>query len=121
MAFHLKTRYHTDCSGNINNEVTVNNNSDGFCIDTRCSVGSVEIAAAGLCPGMQVQLSYWEKPGCSGKWFGYGYTSRGTCHKMWTDGWKFQSLHLRCAAEKDECVSKKTCTYDGEPAKALCA
>lgn len=120
MAFHLKTRYHTECTGDVHNEVTIDNNSDGICIDTNCAVGSVDVAAAGACPGMQVQLSYWEKPGCGGKWFGYGYISRGTCHRMWTDGWKFQSLHLRCASEKDDCVTKGTCKYDPEPAKGIC-
>lgn len=116
-AFRLKTRYHTDCTGNVNNDISV---TDGMCINTGCSVGSLEIAAEGYCPDGQVQISYWEQPNCVGKWFGYGYAKRGECRGVWTDGWKFKSLHLRCAKKEDDCVSKKTCNYDPEPAQALC-
>lgn len=119
-AFNLKTVYHTDCTGDVHNDVTIESGSDGICINTDCAVGSVNIGSLGLCPSGQVQLSYWEKPGCSGQWYGYGYTSRGTCHSLWTDGYKFKSLHLRCASEQDDCVSQKTCTYDPEPANNLC-
>ncbi|XP_044715643.1 lysM domain-containing protein [Hirsutella rhossiliensis] len=76
-AFQLETRYHAGCTGDVHNRVTVENGSDGLCIDTQCAAASTNMAVAGSCPDGQVQLSYWEKPGCSGKWFGYGYTSRG--------------------------------------------
>ncbi|KAH0592099.1 hypothetical protein MHUMG1_10147 [Metarhizium humberi] len=92
----------------------------GMCINTGCSVGSLEIAAEGYCPDGQVQISYWEQPNCVGKWFGYGYTKRGQCRGVWTDGWKFKSLFLRCAKEEDDCVSQGTCSYDPEPDTSLC-
>ncbi|KFG83697.1 LysM domain-containing protein [Metarhizium anisopliae] len=116
-AFHIKTRYRTDCSGDVYNDVSV---TGGMCINTACSVGSLEIAAEGYCPDGQVQISYWEQPNCVGKWFGYGYTKRGQCRGVWTDGWKFRSLFLRCAKEEDDCVSQGTCAYDPEPDKSLC-
>ncbi|KAM4057439.1 lysM domain-containing protein [Hirsutella rhossiliensis] len=84
-AFQLETRYHAGCTGDVHNRVTVENGSDGLCIDTQCAAASTNMAVAGSCPDGQVQLSYWEKPGCSGKWFGYGYTSRepakGVCQR----------------------------------------
>ncbi|KFG84795.1 LysM domain-containing protein [Metarhizium anisopliae] len=73
-AFRIKTRYHTDCTGDVYNDVLVRG---GMCINTGCSVESLEIAAEGYCPDGQVQISYWEQPNCVGKWFGYGYTKRG--------------------------------------------
>lgn len=119
-AFSLKTAYHADCTGDIRQKISLPDGSGGMCLDTGCTVASVDIAAEGLCPGGQVQLSYWEKPGCVGQWYGYGYASRGTCRKLWSEGWKFKSLHVRCAKQADDCVTKKTCTYDLEPAKYLC-
>lgn len=116
-AFRLKTRYHADCTGNVNNDVSV---SDSVCVNTGCSVASLEIAADGYCPNGQVQISYWEQPGCVGKWFGYGYADKGQCRRVWTEGWKFKSLHLRCARAEDDCVSNRTCTIDPEPAGNLC-
>ncbi|KAK8924277.1 LysM domain-containing protein [Metarhizium anisopliae] len=116
-AFRIKTRYHIDCTGDVYNDVSVRG---GMCINTGCSVGSLEIAAEGYCPDGQVQISYWEQPNCVGKWFGYGYTKRGQCRGVWTDGWKFKSLFLRCAKEEDDCVSQGTCAYDPEPDTSLC-
>lgn len=91
-----------------------------MCINTDCQASCLQIAAEGLCPDGQVQVSYWEKPGCIRQWFGYDYTSRGTNFGLWSWGLKYQSLHLRCAAKKDDCVSLKTCTYDPAPSNNLC-
>lgn len=99
------------------NTITVN---DGVCIDTMCAVASLDIDEAGLCPGGQVQVSYWGQPGCTGKWFGYSYTSKGTCHRLWTEGWKFKSLHLRCASKEEDCVRRGTCTYSPQPVTNVC-
>ncbi|OAQ63716.1 LysM domain-containing protein [Pochonia chlamydosporia 170] len=119
-AFTLGTYYHTDCTGTIHNAAAIQMQTDGACINTDCQAGSVKVIPQGACPDGEIQISYWEQPGCTGKWFGYSYTSRDTCHRMWTDGWKFKSLHLRCASEKDDCVSKGTCTFDPEPANNVC-
>ena len=120
VSFSLKSYYHVGCTGDVHNIVNLEHGSDGTCIDTGCDVGAVEVAANGLCPGGQVQISYWENAGCWGKWFGYGYMSRGQCHRMWSDGYKFKALHLRCAREQDDCVSKGTCSYESEPANKSC-
>ncbi|OAA36493.1 Peptidoglycan-binding lysin domain protein [Metarhizium rileyi] len=119
-AFTLATYYHVDCTGEIHNDKSIQMQTDGDCINTDCQVGSVKAVPHGACPDGELQISYWEQPGCTGKWFGYGYTSRDRCHKMWTEGWKFKSLHLRCAARKDDCVSKGTCTFEPEPANNIC-
>ncbi|QPH06459.1 hypothetical protein C2857_004953, partial [Epichloe festucae Fl1] len=116
-AFRLRSLYHADCTGKQYNDVTIVGGSDGTCINTNCQAASLDVAAIGNCPNGQVQISYWEDPGCSGKWFGYGYTSRGKCHKLWTEGWNFKSLHLRCASEEADCVNQRTCTYDPKPAR----
>ncbi len=84
-AFRLKTRYHSDCSGDVHDEVVVGRDQ-GLCVDTGCSVASLDIASAGNCPSGQVQISYWEQAGCTGKWFGYSYASRDTCRSLWTQG-----------------------------------
>ncbi|OAQ72016.1 LysM domain-containing protein [Pochonia chlamydosporia 170] len=120
VSFVLKSYYHLDCTGSIHNNVNIAHGSDGICINTDCAVGSVDVDAVGRCPGGQVQISYWENAGCSGKWFGYGYMSRAQCHRLWSDGYKFKALHLRCAREQDDCVNKKTCAYDPEPASRSC-
>lgn len=116
-AFHLKTRYHKSCTGAVHNDLSI---TGGACVNTDCSAASLEIASEGFCPNGQVQISYWEKAGCTGKWFGYGYADKGQCRNLWTDGWKFKALHLRCAKKEDDCVSKKTCTYDAEPQTNSC-
>ena len=118
--FRLKTRYHTDCTGDVYNDVIIASGTDGICVNTDCQAGSLEISPEGLCPGGEVQISYWEQPGCQGKWFGYGYNSRGTCHHLWTDGYKIKALHFRCAKREDDCVSKGSCTYDPEPQNNVC-
>ena len=115
-----KSRYHADCTGDIHNNVTVQSNTDGMCIDTDCQVASLDIASAGNCPNGQVQISYWEQPGCSGKWYGYGYTNRGTCRSLWSEGWKFKSLWVRCAEQGKDCVNQKTCVADAEPTSNIC-
>ncbi|EFZ03085.1 LysM domain protein [Metarhizium robertsii] len=120
VGFTLSTYYYIDCTGDVHNTQSVQMHEDGACINTDCRVGSVKAIPQGICPDGQIQISYWEQPGCTGKWFGYGYTSRDTCRKMWTEGWKFKSLHVRCASEKDDCVSKGTCTFDPEPANNVC-
>ncbi|ODA80984.1 hypothetical protein RJ55_03944 [Drechmeria coniospora] len=116
-AFRLKTRYHADCTGEVKNDIAV---ADGICINTACSVASLEIAAEGYCPEGQVQISYWEQADCSGKWFGYGYANKGQCRTAWSEGWKFKSLHFRCARKEEDCVSQQTCQFEPEPANSLC-
>lgn len=120
-AFHVRSRYHSDCSGDAHNDNVVRYD-DGPCINTDCQVASTEIlaAGAGACPDGQVQISYWEKPNCQGQWFGYGYTSTGTCRRLWTDGYKWKSLHLRCAKKEDDCVSRGNCKADPEPDHNIC-
>ncbi|KHO00987.1 LysM domain-containing protein [Metarhizium album ARSEF 1941] len=119
-AFELRAFYHAGCTGKQHGRVTMASGSHGACFDTDCQVASFNVSAVGDCPHGQVQISYWEQPGCTGKWFGYGYTSRDTCRTLWTEGWKFKAVHLRCAREKDDCVSNKTCTYDPEPSRGIC-
>lgn len=113
-------RYSIDCKGAVHKDLITHTGSSGSCINTDCKVGSLEIAAEGLCPDGQVQISYWEKPNCAGKWYGYGYSSKGRCHKLFTDGYKFKSLHLRCSRKEDDCLSKNTCKYDPEPVNKSC-
>ncbi len=103
----------------MHKEVALSGN-EGRCIDTGCAVASLDIASGGDCPSGQVQISYWEQPGCAGRWFGYGYTSRNTCSALWTNGWKFGSLHLRCADPWVDCLSLGTCVADEEPAQGIC-
>ncbi|KFG84780.1 hypothetical protein MANI_010103 [Metarhizium anisopliae] len=98
-AFEVKAFYSAGCKGNLHGQTTVASGTDGFCFDTNCQVASLDTSIVGDCPSGQVQISYWEKPGCTGKWFGYGYTSR----------------------EQDDCVNRGTCTYDPEPSRGICA
>ncbi|QLI74343.1 uncharacterized protein G6M90_00g109030 [Metarhizium brunneum] len=100
--------------------IAVQMHQEGACINTNCRVGPVKAIPQGICPDGQIQISYWEQLGCTGKWFGDEYTSRDTRRKMWTEGWKFKSLYVRCASEKDDCVSKGACTFDPEPANNVC-
>ncbi|OAR01228.1 hypothetical protein LLEC1_00180 [Akanthomyces lecanii] len=118
-AFHLKTRYHVDCTGDVHNDVTVPQGS-GQCIDTNCAVGSLDIDKLGSCPDGQLRISYWEQSGCSGKWFGYGYSSRNTCRSLWSGGWSFKSLYVSCAKQSDDCVSQRTCSIDQVPSRSVC-
>ncbi|KAK8147378.1 hypothetical protein G3M48_001738 [Beauveria asiatica] len=120
-AFLLMSHAKADCTGDVANEVLVRSDSEGTCIDTDCQVASLDIASLGSCPDGQVQISYWQQPGCSGAWYGYGYSSRHACRQLWSGGWSFKSLHLRCAKQSDDCVSKKTCTPDPEPAHGICS
>lgn len=120
IAFHVKSKYHGDCTGDVHNDNIVSLNSDGPCINTDCQVASLSILADGECADGEVQISYWENANCQGKWFGYGYASRNTCRSLWTNGYKFKSLHLRCAKKQDDCVSKKTCKEDPEPSNNIC-
>ncbi|OAA69212.1 LysM domain protein [Akanthomyces lecanii RCEF 1005] len=119
VAFSLKSRYRTDCSGDVHNAVNVDG-GDGQCVNTDFSVGSLEIASAGLCPDSEVQVSHWEQPSCQGKWYGYGYAKRGECRHLWTDGWKFKAIHLRCAKSQDDCVNQSQCPYEPEPSQGVC-
>lgn len=118
-AFSLKSRYHQGCSGDVYNNVAIKMGQD-YCMNTDCRVGSLEIDVGGLCPNGEVQLSYWEQPGCTGKWFGYGYADKGTCRGLWTNGSKFKAIHMRCAKQADDCSSKGTCSYDPEPEHNSC-
>lgn len=120
-AFRLDSFYHNDCSGKKYNSATIERVGwDGMCINTDCQVASLNIASDGLCPDDQIQLSYWEEPGCVGEWYGYGYASRGTCRRLWSDGWKFKSLHVRCTKRENDCVSKNECKVDPEPSRNKC-
>ncbi|KAM3542855.1 hypothetical protein ARSEF1564_004236 [Beauveria bassiana] len=118
-AFHLKTRYSAGCTGDVHNEVTVPH-GNGQCIDTDCAVGSLDIDNVGSCPDGELRISYWDQPGCSGKWFGYGYGSRNTCRSLWSGGWSFKSLWVSCAKQSDDCVSQGTCTIDDVPSRSVC-
>ncbi|KAJ6790368.1 hypothetical protein PWT90_09106 [Aphanocladium album] len=118
-AFSLQSRYHTGCAGDVHNSVAVRM-GEGHCMDTDCQVSSLEIAPDGLCPDGEVQLSYWEQPGCTGRWFGYGYAGKGTCRGLWTDGWDFKAIHLRCVRSQDACVNQGSCTYDSQPETRAC-
>ncbi|XWW99257.1 hypothetical protein V2A60_007266 [Cordyceps javanica] len=118
-AFHLKTRYSGSCTGAVNNEVTVPH-GNGQCIDTGCAVGSLEIDSVGNCPDGELRISYWDQPGCGGKWFGYGYASRNTCRSLWSGGWNFKSLWVSCAKQSDDCVSRGTCAIDDPSGNNVC-
>ncbi|EGX91309.1 keratin-associated protein 5-5, putative [Cordyceps militaris CM01] len=120
VAFHVKSGYHKDCTGDSHNSNDVMMYQEGICINTDCQVASLDIAAAGNCPHGQVQISYWEQANCQGKWFGYSYASRDTCRALWTDGWKFGALHLRCADPLSDCVSQRSCEVDPEPPRGIC-
>lgn len=120
LAFQAKCHYHADCTGDIHSNITIQSNTDGMCIDTNCQVASLEVASAGHCSNGQVQISYWQQPGCSGKWYGYGYTSRDTCRSLWSAGWKFKSFWLRCAEQGKDCVNQRTCVPDAEPTSNVC-
>lgn len=123
VAFSLMTRNRINCKNPTSNHYLFDvqtNLGEGHCLHTQCQVGSLQIDEAGECPDGQVQISYWQYPDCTGNWYGYGYTSRNTCRNLWTDGWKFKAIHLRCAKQSEDCVSKGTCTYDPEPAQAVC-
>ncbi|KAJ6783591.1 hypothetical protein PWT90_10348 [Aphanocladium album] len=119
-AFSIKSRYHTDCTGDVHNDMSVPSGSNGICINTDCMVGSLNIAGTGDCPDGQVQLSYWAEPGCAGDWYGYGYASRNSCRRLWTDGNKFGSMRLKCAKKEEDCLSKGTCAFAPEPSNSKC-
>ncbi|TQV90962.1 LysM domain-containing protein [Cordyceps javanica] len=119
-AFTFGTYYHNNCSGTIHNAASIAMDSDGACFDTDCQVASLSALSYGACPDGQLQVSYWENTGCTGQWFGYDYTSRNTCFRAWTDGYKWKSLHLRCAKKGDDCVSQNQCKADPEPDHNLC-
>ncbi|KAM3518027.1 hypothetical protein MY4038_010198 [Beauveria bassiana] len=118
-AFHLKTRYSGSCTGAVHNEVTVPH-GNGQCIDTGCAVGSLDIDSVGNCPDGELRISYWDQPGCGGKWYGYGYASRNTCRSLWSGGWNFKSLWVSCAKQSDDCVSRGTCTIDDPSGSNVC-
>ncbi len=119
-AFTFGTYYHNNCSGTIHNAASIAMDSDGACFDTDCQVASLSALSYGACPDGQLQVSYWENTGCTGQWFGYDYTSRNICFRAWTDGYKWKSLHLRCAKKSDDCVSQNQCKAAPEPDHNLC-
>lgn len=116
----LVTRYHADCTGDVHNLVSIPNDGSGQCISTDCSVASLEIFKEGMCADGEVRISYWEKGDCTGRWFGYGYASRDTCRPLWSEGWKFKGLFLRCAPKSTDCVTQGTCKEDPEPNGFIC-
>lgn len=119
-SFHVKSHYHNDCTGDVKNDVSVSSGSNGVCLDTGCAVASLDLGGAGDCPDGEVQVSYWGGANCAGDWYGYGYASRDTCRPLWSEGWKFKSLYVKCAKESENCVKKGTCVADAEPSKNLC-
>ncbi|KAJ3492168.1 hypothetical protein NLG97_g5463 [Lecanicillium saksenae] len=115
----LATTYNGDCTGAVHN-VEQFEHGEGHCVNTDCQVGALQIASAGRCPDGQVRISYWDQPGCAGKWFGYGYGSRGQCRTLWSGGYKFKSLWISCATKESDCVSQNTCSIDTLPDYNLC-
>lgn len=115
----LTTCYHADCTGEVHNTERFER-GDGHCVNTDCQVASLDIMPTGLCPDNQVRISYWEQPGCVGKWFGYGYASRGQCRALWSGGWKFKSLYITCASQASDCVTQGTCSIDPIPNNNVC-
>ncbi|TQV92254.1 hypothetical protein IF1G_09326 [Cordyceps javanica] len=123
-AFSITSHYYGNCQGESYHEVNVpktGTQRSGRCITTGCNVGSLAIAAEGFCPDGQVQISYWEEPGCRGTWFGYEYTKTNTCHDLWTDGNNFKSIHLRCQNIDQDCETLGTCRRASESrSKDIC-
>lgn len=115
----LKTRWGGNCGGGVHDEVALEG-GDGICVNTGCAVGGLEIAPEGYCPDGEVRISYWGGSACDGAWYGYGYASRGQCRTLWSGGYKFKSLYLRCAKKDDDCVTKGECTFEPEPTWNLC-
>lgn len=120
MAFTAKSYYHNDCTGATHNDISVKSGSNGFCVNTDCQVASLNIAAAGDCPNGHVQISYWEQSNCQGQWYGYGYANRGTCRGLWSDGWNFKSIWMKCTDPAKDCVNQGTCKADPEPKSPKC-
>lgn len=98
-----------DCAGTENNLTAVPYKTNDSCFDTSCNVTRVYISGWGSCPDGEIQIGYWERPGCSGEWYGYDYTERGLCYELWSGGTKFNSVEFRCALKSD------CCTADPEP------
>ncbi|KAK8146894.1 hypothetical protein G3M48_002469 [Beauveria asiatica] len=118
-SFRVKTRWSADCGGAVHDEVALEG-GDGICVQTGCAVSALDIASEGYCPDGDIRVSYWGGSSCDGAWYGFGYGSRGQCRTLWSGGWKFKSLYLRCAKQDDDCITQNTCTYDPEPAYNLC-
>ncbi len=116
----LSSLYHVDCTGEKHNDLSIAVGSGGNCINTDCDVASLDLDAVGTCPDGEVRISYWESNNCVGNWFGYDYASRGTCKRLWSDGWNFKSLFISCAKKSDDCITKGTCKVDPEPSKGIC-
>ncbi|KID91348.1 LysM domain-containing protein [Metarhizium guizhouense ARSEF 977] len=53
ISFHARALYHADCTGALYNEVTIQRNTDGLCLDTNCQAASLNLAAA-VDRGMEV-------------------------------------------------------------------
>ncbi|KAK8149597.1 hypothetical protein G3M48_006328 [Beauveria asiatica] len=116
----LATRYSDGCAGAVHSTEEFPPSGAGHCVNTDCKVTSLDISAKGTCPDGEVRISYWEQAGCQGKWFGYGYASRGQCRTLWSGGWNFKSLYVSCATKESDCVSQGTCTIDPLPNSNVC-
>ncbi|KAH8716634.1 LysM domain-containing protein [Beauveria bassiana] len=116
----LATRYSDDCAGAVHSTEEFPPSGAGHCVNTDCKVTSLEISAEGTCPDGEVRISYWDQANCQGKWFGYGYASRGQCRTLWSGGWSFKSLWISCATKESDCISQGTCTIDPLPSSNVC-
>ncbi|OAA73471.1 LysM domain protein [Cordyceps fumosorosea ARSEF 2679] len=116
----LTARYGAGCEGDIHSTEEFPPSGAGHCVNTDCKVASLDISAKGTCPDGEVRISYWEQANCQGKWFGYGYASRGQCRTLWSGGWDFKSLYISCATKESDCVSQGTCTIDTLPNSSVC-
>ncbi|TQV97459.1 LysM domain-containing protein [Cordyceps javanica] len=116
----LATRYSDGCAGAVHSTEEFPPSGAGHCFNTDCKVTSLDISAKGTCPDGDVRISYWEQATCQGKWFGYGYASRGQCRTLWSGGWSFKSLYVSCATKESDCVSQGTCTIDPLPSSNIC-
>ncbi|KAM3554071.1 hypothetical protein ARSEF4850_006629 [Beauveria asiatica] len=116
----LATRYSDGCAGAVHSTEEFPPSGAGHCVNTDCKVTSLDISAKGTCPDGEVRISYWEQADCQGKWFGYGYASRGQCRTLWSGGWNFKSLYVSCATKESDCISQGTCTIDPLPNSNVC-
>lgn len=121
LAFQVQPRWNGDCSGDSGiGTLEFESGSNGRCFDLNYDAESLDVAATDDCPDGHIQLSYWQQPGCSGEWSGYGYASRGTCRALWSWGTKFKSLRMKCTQPDKDCVAQGQCVPDAEPSVVIC-